>query len=322
MDEILGGWVPEGRILAHRPESRLLPGGLGPCEPVGMSGDRLDVLVTGRDGQGQQLVVRAPLRIGVVGQPDDRWPVLLSSQDRDGEGRHGVGYPCLVRVGDRLRLLHVGWRRLVGEVPFRNDLCIVDLDDDLQVGPSRFRRLFDDRDAPHGTGSCGVVEIGGRTGLLYTKFLGWDSVDGAMGPRYEVHHVWLGEDGLPASGGGLSIGLGEGESALCHPSLLVFGGELVLGAFCVRGDRYRIHLGISGPDLRFRRLGAVSALDVEPGAANEQCYPRFMQDGDRVVLLYSGDRYGRDALLAATWGGGDLGDLVVRLSRRWERRLP
>ncbi len=169
---------------------------------------------------------------------------------------------------------------------------------------------FEHEAAPLGTGSCEVVATADGWELLYTRFLAWDEVDGSFQHRYEVHRALLDADGRVAVLRGVAIGLEAGEHSLCHPTVLDLGG-VFLGAFCVRGDRYRIHLAVAGPDLRFQRIGEVGGLSHVPGAAEEQCYPRLIRDGRRIVLVYSGDRYGRDALMAAVWSGGSIEDLVV-----------
>ena len=312
--KLLGGWESLGPILVPSPDSLLIPGGLGPVWPVKLSGGECDLLIAGRGTDGTHRIIRTMATVGreaAVGE--DATPVL-DADGRSGFDRHGTGYPCLAEVDGVRTLLYVGWHRLDGAIPFRNEVGSAVLDDDLVVLERADGPILSGPDSLVGSGSCDVVEVGGRTRLLYTRFLPWERFGTGMRHRYEIH-VAERQEGAWRTGPWPAISLQGDEYALCHPSTIVFG-DSVLCAFTARGDRYRLHLALSGPNLCFRRLSGTIELAAGVRDDDMQCYPRFAWDGEDLILFYSGNRYGRDGLLAARWVGTSIQDLIEEARQR------
>ena len=311
---LLTSWEPLGPILAYEPSSDLAPNGLGPCFPLSADSGLIDLLVSGRDSDGCQQIIRAETQVGVVTPLDSASQIILTRRPGDLFDTHGVGYPCLTTIEGVRTLLYVGWHRLDGEIPFRNGVGSAVLDDDLVVLERADGPILSGPDSLVGSGSCDVVEVGGQTRLLYTRFLSWERFGTGMRHRYEIH-IAERQEGVWRTGPWPAISLQGDEYALCHPSTIVFD-DSVLCAFTARGDRYRLHLAVSGPNLCFRRLPGTIELAAGVRDDDMQCYPRFAWDGEDLVLFYSGNHYGRDGLLAARWVGASIQDLVDEARQR------
>ena len=312
--KLLGGWESFGAVLVPNPDSLLIPGGLGPVWPVKLSSGECDLLIAGRGADGVQRIIRTLATVGREVPVGEDATLVLDADGRSGFDRHGTGYPCLVEVDGVRTLLYVGWQRLDGEIPFRNEVGSAVLDDDFLVVERVDDPILSGPDRLVGSGSCDLVEVGGRTRLLYTRFLPWERFGLGMRHRYEIH-VAERQAGGWRTGPWQAISLQGDEYALCHPSTVVFG-DSVLCAFTARGDRYRLHLAVSGPNLCFRRLCGTIELAAGIHDDKMQCYPRFAWDGEDLILFYSGNRYGRDGLLAARWVGSSIQDLVDEARRQ------
>jgi hypothetical protein len=311
---LLTSWKPLGPILVSEPASELAPQGLGPCFPLSINSGTIDLLVSSRDSDGCQQIIHTEATVGVI-TPIDLASNIVLTRDSDSQfDTHGVGYPCLTTIEGVRTLLYVGWQRLDGEIPFRNEVGSAVLDDYLGTLERTKGLTLSGPEPLVGSGSCDVVEMGGRTRLLYTRFLPWEHCEGGMRHRYEIH-IAERQAGSWRTGPWPAISLQGSEYALCHPSTIVFE-DSVLCAFTARGDRYRLHLAVSGPDLCFHRIPGEIELTVGAHDDDMQCYPRFAWDGEDLILLYSGNRYGRDGLLAARWSGNSIQDLVTEVKRQ------
>ncbi|WBV45501.1 hypothetical protein [Pseudoroseomonas cervicalis] len=285
-----------------------MAGGLGAFFPRRDAEGGLELFVSGRDAAGTSRIgllryagfPEAP-RLAAASAP------LLGPGEPGGFDADGVGYPWLVED----RLYYVGWQRLGGAVPFRNQLGLA------LGGAQGFWRhsrapLLAACDAePIGHGSCCVERLGpGRWRMLYTCFLGWEAQEGGgLRHRYRIHAAWS-DDGLAWQlPGQVAVDFDpaaeEEEYALASPVTWQGAGPEELLLFTARGARYRLHAARGGEGGRFRRLACPIAIAAGAWDDAMQCYPRLLRWDGRDVLFHAGNGYGRAgigySLLPAGW---------------------
>jgi hypothetical protein len=272
-------------------------GGLGAfCALPIDGGESVRLFVTGRD-----TTVRS--RIGVVtlqwinrakeSEISDQ-PVLdlgeLGTFDMD-----GVSYPWIVENGGELWMYYVGWNRLGGDIPFRNQIGLAISTN----GGKTFERatrapllpLTDEE--PIGSGSTYVERVPGGWRMFYTSFLHWERRP--EGPRHYYHiREAYSSDGINWDRPGKIVVdlIPPDEYALGAPDLAVRDGRRML-YFTTRGHRYRLFAAVEGLRGEWTRLP--NSLDIARGDfdSDMQCYPRTLSIGGKSYLLYAGNGYGR-----------------------------
>lgn len=287
------------------------PEGIGPCCPLsGPDVPGRHLLVAGRDAKGEQRI--AHVEIDPNGGQRARMHNIVLDQGPPGRfDSNGVGYPFVTSLDDRRILLFVGWLRLAGPAPFRNDIAAALLDDDLKVCDRPAIPLLPPTPKePFGSGSCCVMDTEKGPRLLYTSFNSWSQSSSGIAPNYELRSVLLNEAGNPERKPDTVIPASRNEYAISHPSTLTTQSG-VLCAFTARGDRYRLFGAVSRDGSTWSRLPG--QLEVPGGKydGDMQCYPRLIEDDEGPQLFYSGDVYGRQTLLRARWVGPPLSDVVA-----------
>jgi hypothetical protein len=273
-----------------------MAGGLGAFFPRITAEGRLELLVSGRDAQGES-------RIGSMvfewGDPPRLLHITDPVLDRGEPGAfdmNGAGYPWLVEQDGVQRLFYVGWMRLGAGVPFRNQLGLAARSGD--AGP--FRRLSraswfpaTDRE-PIGTGSCAVDRLpDGRWRILYVNFVAWDREGDAITHRYNVRQAFS-SDGLAfdREASTVAIELEGDEVAIGTPAPRRIGEDQEI-LFTARTRFYRLYsvpVAAGGEILKRRTL-----LNIPAGSWDRemQGYPKVLRHAGQDWLFYCGDGYGR-----------------------------
>lgn len=289
-------WLRRGAIFTPDTAIQWMGGGLGAFCVLPQGSDQLRLFVTGRDK-----TIRS--RIGVVTlQWSDRPKTLevspepvfdlgeLGTFDMD-----GVSYPWIVENGGDLWMYYVGWQRLGGEIPFRNQIGLAISTD----GGRSFKRVSRapllplTNEEPIGSGSVCVERIPGGWRMFYTSFLRWERR--ADGPRhyYNIREAYSSTGIYWERPGTVVVDLIlPGEYALSAPEVAMRNGRRML-YFTSRGDRYRLFASVEGADGAWTRLP--NPLDIPRGDfdSDMQCYPRTLALRGKNYLLYSGNGYGR-----------------------------
>ncbi|WP_159999943.1 hypothetical protein [Roseomonas sp. 18066] len=307
--------LPAGRLLLRPwPGCWWMAGGLGAfCPWLGPQGE-LRLYLGGRDAGGRSHIGRldfdgppapghAPALRGLHGP-------LLSLGAPGCFDADGTGYPWLVEADDALRMYYVGWQRLGGAVPFRNQIGLAVSRDggDSFCRHSRAPLLPASDAEPIGHGSCAVQRCSdGSWRMLYTSFLEWAEVpDGGLRHRYHLHTGWS-ADGLDwQRPGEVAVPLADDrEYALGAPAPWGRAPERIF--FTARGDRYRLFLGTAEGAGRFRRHPAPVEIPAGDWDDGMQCYPRILRAGGQDFLFYAGNGYGRAGIgflaIPPGWGG-------------------
>ncbi len=289
--------LPKATLVAQPvPGVPWMAGGLGAFFPRLTSDGHLELLVSGRDAGGES-------RIGAMtfewGDPPRLLHVSEPLLDRGALGAfdmNGAGYPWLVQHEGAQRMFYVGWMRLGGGVPFRNQLGLAE-----RLGHNGpFRRMSQaswfpatDRE-PIGTGSCAVDRLpSGLWRMLYVNFVGWERQSDSVSHRYNVRQAFS-DDGLTfdRETSSVAIELEGDEVAIGTPApRWVGGGQEILFTARVRDYRlYSVPVTDDGEILRSR-----TRLDIPAGSwdGEMQGYPKLLHRAGQDWLFYCGDGYGR-----------------------------
>jgi predicted GH43/DUF377 family glycosyl hydrolase len=277
--------------------------------------DRIRVYVASRPKPGLSLTgyidldIERPDRVLAV---SDR-PIL----DPGGPGtfdEHGIMPSAVIADGDLVRLYYSGWSRLAGAAPYHNTTGLAVSDD----GGRTFRRACEgpvlDRspyEAFSATSPC-VLRHEGQWHVFYSAGLGWLEIDGKQEHIYDLRHA-TSQDGIdwrrtrrPA------IAQAFPEEALTRPTILerADGGWAMW--FCHRGshgfrgggDAYRIGFARSDDLVEWTRDDAAAGIGVSPAGFDSEmiAYPCVLRVGERLLMFYNGNGFGRDGLAWAVWG--------------------
>ncbi|MBS0332308.1 MAG: hypothetical protein JSS35_06035 [Proteobacteria bacterium] len=290
--------LPKGiRVAQPAPGVGWMAGGLGAFFPRTTADGHLELLVSGRDAAGESRIGAMvfewgdPPRLLHVSQP------LLDRGEAGAFDMNGAGYPWLVEDGGAQRMFYVGWMRLGGDVPFRNQMGLAEREGD--GGP--FRRVsraswFPATDAePIGTGSCSVDRLpDGRWRMLYVNFVAWDRAEGGeISHRYNVRQAFS-NDGVnfDRAGSTVAIELEGEEVAIGTPAPRHAGADQEV-LFTARTDFYRLYsVPVAGDGEILRQR---TRLTIPPGDWDGQMqgYPKVLRRDGIDWLFYCGDGYGR-----------------------------
>ena len=229
---------------------------------------------------------------------------------------HGIMPAAVVRDGDRVRLYYSGWSRLAGAAPYHNTTGLAVSED----GGRTFRRECAgpvlDR-APHepfsATSPC-VVRHDGQWHIFYSAGLGWIDIDGKHEHVYDIRHA-VSRAGLDwRRTGQPSLPQAFPEEALTRPTILRRADGTWDMWFCHRGSRgfrgdgdaYRIGFARSSDLWEWSRDDRAAGIDVsDTGFDSEMmAYPCVVEVGDRLLMLYNGNGFGRDGFGCAEWTMG------------------
>lgn len=302
----LTGWKARGPFYLPDESIWWMGGGAGAFFALPSGDDTVRLFLTGRDK-----TIRT--RIGIV---TIRWsdrpeivdvtpdPVFdlgaLGTFDMD-----GVSYPWMVENGGALLMYYVGWNRLGGEIPFRNQIGLAISENNGKT----FRRvtkapIFPLTDAESiGSGSCCVERVAGGWRLFYTSFLRWERTP--EGPRHYYHvREAHSKNGIHWERPGKVVIdlIPPDEYALGAPDLHVHGGRRIL-YFTARGHRYHLFASSEDPDGTWTRLPAHLQIPRSEFDSDMQCYPRSMTFQGKTYLLFSGNGFGRAGIGYAEWTG-------------------
>jgi|TARA_Y100000031_G_scaffold144655_1_gene176385 hypothetical protein len=307
--DLLSRWEPLGPLLLRDTDLQLAPEGWGPVFPLSTTGGGFDLLVSARDASLRQHIVRCHTRLGAPPLGDHDVELALALGDPGGFDADGVGAPWVATLDGKRILLYVGRKNLAGPVPFQTQLGIASLSQEgFVVARSKTPLLPLTKNEPIGNASCCVFPSPSGPQLIYTSFLRWEDEGEQSRHYYTLRKVKWADRELP-SPREVVIPLGVGEYAVTAPSLLDLGDTQLL-TFTARGPSYQIFLAASSATGVFHRLNGAIQLPRTDLDSEMQCYPRFVEWNSEVLLLYSGNRFGRDALLAARWNGEDLAKTI------------
>jgi hypothetical protein len=273
-----------------------MSGGLGAFFPRITKDGLLELLVSGRDAAGESRIGSMtfewgdPPRLVHVSDP------LLDTGELGAFDMNGAGYPWLVEHDAVQRIFYVGWTRMGGDIPFRNQMGLAQRTRE-GVPFKRVSRASwfpaTDRE-PIGTGSCSVDRLpNGLWRMLYVNFVAWDRDRDGVSHRYNVRQAFS-SDGVTfdRDASDVAIELEGEEVAIGTPAPRLVGDAQEI-LFTARVDFYRLYSVAVTADGRIQRQR--TRLNIEAGSWDQsmQAYPKLLRHDGRDWLFYCGDGYGR-----------------------------
>ncbi len=220
---------------------------------------------------------------------------------------HGVYPASLVESDGRLLLFYIGWNPGVTPPLFYASIGLAASDD----GGRTFARVSrapilarSDFDPCLVTSPC-VLHESGRWRMWYVSGYAWDDVDGRLRSHYHVKYAESDDAVNWRRDGRVCIEHGPGERNIARPWVLAERDRYRMW-YAAAGDRpYRLGYAESRDGLDWeRRDEHVGIALSEPGGTRARWHiPWVERDGDRHLLLYNGNDYGREGFgLAVTDG--------------------
>lgn len=211
---------------------------------------------------------------------------------------HGVYPASIVEADGRLLLFYIGWNPGPRQPLFYATIGLAASDD----GGRTFERVSrapvmarSDFDPCLVTSPC-VRREGSRWRMWYVSGYAWDEVDGQLRSHYHVKHAES-DDGVNwRRDGHVCIDHRPGERNIARPWVVEDGGRYRMW-YAAAGDRpYRLGYAESSDGLDWERQDERVGIGLSDSGWDSQAmaYPWVERDGDRYVLLYNGNDYGRE----------------------------
>ena len=211
---------------------------------------------------------------------------------------HGVYPASIVEADGRLLLFYIGWNPGPRQPLFYATIGLASSDD----GGRTFERVSrapvmarSDFDPCLVTSPC-VRREGSRWRMWYVSGYAWDEVDGKLRSHYHVKHAES-DDGVNwRRDGHVCIDHQSGERNIARPWVLEDGGRYRMW-YAAAGDHpYRLGYAESSDGLDWERQDERVGIGLSESGWDSQAmaYPWVQRDGDRYVLLYNGNDYGRE----------------------------
>jgi hypothetical protein len=211
----------------------------------------------------------------------------------------GVTSSCLVTDRGVKYQFYTGWSLGV-TVPFYLSVGLAVSED----GGASYRRVqaspLLDRSAtdPFLTASPWILIEGGVWRMWYVSGVRWILVDGQPRHHYHIRYAES-TDGLHWKRDGVvCIDFKSGHEYAISRPCVVRDGSVYRMWYASRGDRYRIGYAESNDGIVWRRRDEEAGITVSPSGWDSEMieYPLVFDAGDRRLMLYNGNDYGRTGI--------------------------
>lgn len=278
--------------------------GLGPCWAEIVDCQTLRLLLVGRDSENRSRIGEGRLNLDTLQFQLNEDPVL-GLGERGAFDFNGVSYPWIVKTPNSERLYYTGWTRGY-HVPFINDLGVAERTEPEKQFKRYSRAPIFPRtnEEPFGTGSVCVLKNGGQWQMWYTSFVSWQKTPNDHRHYYHIRTA-TSSDGLAwtrLSEPCIDFDVRHGEYAIARPSVLHYRGKFLMW-FSVRGASYHIEFACSKDGMTWKRFDDDLSLHRSHiGWDSEMvCYGHVILVNDVLVMLYTGNGYGRSGFGIATF---------------------
>jgi hypothetical protein len=266
--------------------------------PLPLGGDRVRVLISGRDEAsrarigGIELSLGGPYEVTVDPEP------LADLGEPGTFDETGMVGGCAVEADGRSHVYYSGFQRGV-TVPFWFFGGLLLSDDGARTARRASRAPVLDRSDvdPIIAGAPWILREHGIWRMWYTSGVRW-SVEGAA-PRHYYHIKYAeSDDGLTwRRDGRVAIDFGPAEYAIGRPCV-VRDSDCYRMWYSYRGDAYRIGYAESPDGLSWTRHDDRAGIDVSPGGWDSEMieYAAVFNHAGRRWMLYNGNGYGGSGL--------------------------
>lgn len=217
----------------------------------------------------------------------------------------GVMPSCVIRDGKRVLLYYSGWCRLAGKAPYNNATGLAVSYDD----GATFKRLFEgpilDRvpNEPWSATSPGVIRMGSRWHMWYSSGTDWIEVDEKMEHVYVLKHAESTDGERWTRSNHAILPPIRPDESQTRPTVVKLGDRWHMWyafrgsrGFRSEGETYRIGYAWSDDLLSWHRDDARAGISVSTEGWDSQmvAYPEAVRDGERTLLFFNGNAFGRD----------------------------
>tara|TARA_B100002019_G_C21228768_1_gene578879 strand:+ start:347 stop:1297 length:951 start_codon:yes stop_codon:yes gene_type:complete len=232
---------------------------------------------------------REPKIIKIFKQPLLDIPKLKGFFDTD-----GVLYPEILDINKNKYLYYCGWTNLKSF----NYNCNIGLAREYK---KKFRRIsnapvfgLNDTD-PIGTASFSILRDKNNYTMYYTSFDPWKKIKSKVVHNYYIK-IAKSKDGLKwTRKNQIAIPLKGKEIAVAKPSVFKLNNFICM-FFSARETNYGIYFAYSKNGKKFKRLKNKIKLKQGKWSSNSQCYPAYVDFGEKKFLLYCGNSYGKTGI--------------------------
>ncbi len=215
---------------------------------------------------------------------------------------HGTMVADVVFYQNRYYMYYMGWQRSevvpylirVGLAMSRDGVEFEKISDGPVIGMSH--------DVPYGIGNVSISIEDGTFRMWFTRYKEWLRAGKTFSPQYDI---WDGtsRDGRFWRVGGSCVTSAHDGAAIATPSVIRIDGDYHMW-YSYRsgaehhepGGGYAIGYALSSDGVRWKRGDDNVGLGVsESGWDSEMiCYPRVERVGDKLLMFYCGNSFGRD----------------------------
>lgn len=264
------------------------------------------MLFAGRDAANRSHVGAVEVAVGEdaveVGEPSDA--PLLAPGPLGSFDDHGVYPASLVADGDRLLLYYIGWNPGVEPPLFYATIGLAISDD----GGASFVKQGaapllgrSEVDPLLVTGPC-VLRDRERWRMWYVSGIRWERGAAGLQSYYHVRYAESDDGRSWRREGTVAIDLEGAERNIARPCVVHDDDRWRMWYSASAGAGYRIGYAESVDGVTWERRDHLAG--IEPSAsgwdAEALAYPCVVTDGERLVMFYNGNGYGRDGFGVAT----------------------
>jgi hypothetical protein len=271
--------------------------------PLPLEGDRVRILISGRDEQGRARIGALNVSLAGPAAPIVADEPLADLGPLGSFDENGMVGGCAVPVGEQLYIYYSGFQRGV-TVPFWFFGGLL-ISDDLGLTARRFSNapVLDRSDAdPIIAGAPWILRDGGRWRMWYTSGVRWERNRDDLRHFYHIKYAES-DDGLHWRRDGIvAIDFRDGEYALGRPCVIRDPDKYRMW-YSRRGPSYRIGYAESDDGLNWERRDDLAGIDASADGWDSQMieYAAVFDHAGTRWMLYNGNGYGESGLGLARW---------------------
>ncbi len=310
-------WVRMGTVIRPPLNFDWLIGGFGHCHALLLKSGHVLLTLCGRDELGRSRIGEAIWSID-SNKCEIKTKSVLPLGELGTFDYNGTSYPWIVRDNYVDYLFYTGWNQGV-HVPFINGLGLaVRNESGNYIKRSRAPIIHRSDAEPIGTGSVCVLKDGDIWRMWYTSFERWGSIDLNEEKHYyniKYAHSNNGIDWNRPDKVCINYNKSNGEYVTGKPAVIKYRGWYLMW-FSYRGRSYKIGFAHSRDGINWTRNDSALGLDVSGQGWDSEmiCYGFPLLLNDKIIMIYSGNKFGRSGIGWAQMSLADM-DLIVNSLR-------
>jgi predicted GH43/DUF377 family glycosyl hydrolase len=275
------------------------------AQPLGNG--RFRVLFAGRDAANRSHVGAVEITVDGDGNVEAGEPSahpVLAPGPLGGFDDHGVYPASLVEDGARLLLYYIGWNPGPQPPLFYATIGLAVSDDGGATFVKQTRSPLVGRsevDPLLVTSPC-VRRDDGRWRMWYVSGLRWEEHGDALRSYYHVRYAESDDGRDWRREGAVAIDLQGDERNIARPCVMYEGDRWRMWYSASADAGYRVGYAESADGVSWERLDKLAGIapSAEGWDSEALAYPWVVPDGERLVMFYNGNGYGRDGFGVAT----------------------